>query len=167
MPKNSICAEIGVYQGDFTKRILTIVKPKKLYLIDKWGGQKIETDPIELWEERYQSVRKKYDSEIKKGEVVIKRGYSHVILEEFEDSYFDWIYIDGSHEYDVVKKDLELSYQKVKSGGFITGDDYGVEHIPWGPGLKKAVDEFASTHLIKIVQIKNKQFIFKSEKNDE
>jgi len=165
MPKNSVCAEIGVYNGDFTKRILQIVKPKKFYLIDKWGGIPGETDSIETWEKRYQIVRKKFSSEIKKGKVIIKRDYSHVVLKEFDDSYFDWIYIDGSHKYDVVKKDLELSYLKVKPGGFITGDDYDSKHKSWGAGLMKAVDEFASTHSIKKLQIKNNQFIFKSEKN--
>jgi len=57
---------------------------------------------------------------IKKNKVIIRRDYSHVVLKEFDDSYFDWIYIDGRHEYDVVKKDLELSDLKVKLGGFIT-----------------------------------------------
>lgn len=165
MPNNSVCAEIGVYKGDFTKRILQVVKPKRLYLIDKWGGQPGAAESIETWEKRYQFVRKKFSSEIKKGKVIIKRDYSHVVLKEFDDSYFDWIYIDGSHQYDVVKQDLELSYLKVKPGGFITGDDYGVNHKPWGPGLKRAVDEFASTHSIKKLQIKQNQFIIKSEKN--
>jgi hypothetical protein len=43
MPKNSIAAEIGVYKGEFSVRILKIVKPQKLYLIDPW---KYEVDEI-------------------------------------------------------------------------------------------------------------------------
>ena len=34
IPKYSIGAEIGVHQGDFSEQILTITKPKKLFLID-------------------------------------------------------------------------------------------------------------------------------------
>lgn len=36
MPKNSVCAEIGVYKGEFSQQILSLVKPKKLHLIDPW-----------------------------------------------------------------------------------------------------------------------------------
>ncbi len=156
MPKDSICAEIGVSKGDFSKRILQVVKPKKIYLIDTWGGE-----PREEWEKRYQIVRKKFSSEIKENRVIIKRDFSEVVLKEFDDNYFDWVYIDAGHYYERVKKDLELCYLKVKPGGFITGDDYDSEHKSWGAGLIKAVDEFISTHSIKTLQIKNNQFIFK------
>jgi methyltransferase family protein len=37
--------------------------------------------------------------------------------------YFDWIYVDGDHQYEAVKKGLESYLPKVKPGGFITGDD--------------------------------------------
>jgi len=93
--------------------------------------------------------------------VIIKRNFSEVSLKEFDDDYFDWVYIDAGHYYESVKKDLELCYLKVKPGGFITGDDYDSEHKSWGAGLIKAVDEFVSTHSIKTLQIKNNQFIFK------
>ena len=36
MPKNAICAEIGVWRGDFTKYILKKTKPEKIHLIDPW-----------------------------------------------------------------------------------------------------------------------------------
>src|SRR6266545_2218953 len=35
-PKGSVCAEIGVWQGDFSARILDLVKPSKLHLVDPW-----------------------------------------------------------------------------------------------------------------------------------
>ncbi|MDJ0634304.1 MAG: hypothetical protein QNJ34_14035 [Xenococcaceae cyanobacterium MO_188.B29] len=34
LPKNSVGAEIGVHLGDFSEKILEIVKPNKLHLID-------------------------------------------------------------------------------------------------------------------------------------
>jgi hypothetical protein len=34
MPKRSICAEIGVWKGDFSQRILDITNPSELHLID-------------------------------------------------------------------------------------------------------------------------------------
>ncbi len=51
----------------------------------------------------------------------------------------DLIYIDGSHEYDDVKQDLEMYYELLNENGLIFGDDY-CEY--WG-GVIKAVNEFA------------------------
>ena len=57
----------------------------------------------------------------------------------FEEASLDFIYIDGNHTYKHVRKDLNLWWKKVKSGGIFSGDDY--PH-PGHPGVKKAVDEF-------------------------
>ncbi len=79
----------------------------------------------------------------------------------FKDNYFDWIYVDGDHSYEFVKKDLELFFPKVKSGGYITGDDY----VWWGPflgfGVKKAIDQFLGAGLVEKVSIKNGQYILR------
>jgi hypothetical protein len=48
----------------------------------------------------------------------------------------DFVFIDASHEYEDVKKDILAWYPKIKKGGFITGHDYTTFD-----GVKKAVDE--------------------------
>ncbi|MFP4121478.1 TylF/MycF/NovP-related O-methyltransferase [Coleofasciculus sp.] len=67
--------------------------------------------------------------------------------------------MDGNHLYEFVKKDLETYYPKVKTGGYITGDDYGATQKWWEDGVKKAVDEFRSQSLCKTVLIQAGQFI--------
>ena len=59
MPKNSICVEVGVWEGNFSEQILKTVKPKKLILIDSW----VKENPIQ--EKRYQKVLDKFQNEIK------------------------------------------------------------------------------------------------------
>ena len=170
MPKNSICAEIGVHLGGFSERILKIVNPKALHLIDPWKYEHDETYSRSFYgrktgvsqvtmDKRYESVLKRFATEIDSGQVVVHRGHSGLI-ENFNDGFFDWVYIDGNHLYDFVKKDLELSNSKVRRKGFIVGDDYDDEGW-WQGGVKKAVDEFITKDLVELIEIRNIQFILK------
>ena len=43
---------------------------------------------------------------------------------QFEDGYFDWIYLDGDHSFEAVLADLEAWFPKVKVSGRIVCDDY-------------------------------------------
>jgi predicted O-methyltransferase YrrM len=45
-------------------------------------------------------------------------------VNDFEDESFDFVYIDGIHTYDQVKKDIQNYLPKVKKGGVIGGHDY-------------------------------------------
>ena len=169
LPQHAICAEIGVWEGDFSRLILDHTRPAKLHLIDPWryeqdityidslyggqiGGSQANLDKI------YARVCQRFALEIADQQVVIHRGDSHAVCEQFEDQYFDWIYIDGNHLYEYALRDLQMYYQKVKPGGFLTGDDYS-EGGWWQGGVKKAVDEFVSQGLVKVIQIQQKQYI--------
>jgi len=158
MPKNSICAEIGVNRGNFSKLILKIVKPKKLYLIDPWkhfSGKKPENEAT--MDENFNKTLKRVKNEIESGQVIIKKKSSLDVLSKFENNFFDWIYVDGDHRYEFVKKDLELCYSKIKKNGFIAGDDYNHQ---WGPKkiqVAKAVDEFINKDIVEVIQLKNEQ----------
>ena len=68
------------------------------------------------------------------------------------------VYIDGNHLYEFVKGDLEVYWSKVKSGGYIAGDDYGVRGW-WQNGVTKAVDEFRSKRLCETILIRDRQFL--------
>jgi hypothetical protein len=169
LPQDTIGAEIGVHKGDFSNLILQILKPEKLYLIDPWKHEDSDTYK-DAWyggmagegqsemDARYRGVLERFKSNISSGQVEVVRGFSDELSEQFSDEYFDWVYIDGNHLYEFVKKDLELYYQKTKTGGYITGDDYGLVGW-WEDGVKKAVDEFVESYPVKTIVIKNHQFI--------
>ena len=36
MPTDAVCAEIGVWQGNFSHWILEITRPRQLHLVDPW-----------------------------------------------------------------------------------------------------------------------------------
>lgn len=70
--------------------------------------------------------------------MILHRMTSDEALEKFEDNTYDFIFIDGLHEYDQVKKDIENYYPKIKNGGVFSGHDY--EYVE---DVKRAVNEFA------------------------
>ncbi|HEU5098170.1 MAG TPA: class I SAM-dependent methyltransferase [Roseiflexaceae bacterium] len=171
MPNHAICAEIGVWEGDFSRRMLDRTRPAKLHLIDPWryeqdiaykdslyggqiGGNQARLDAV------YARVCKRFAPQIVSGQVIVHRGDSHTVCEQFEDDYFDWIYIDGNHLYEFAIRDLHMFHRKVKTGGFLTGDDYS-EGGWWQGGVKKAVDEFVAEGLGELVQIYHKQYILR------
>jgi hypothetical protein len=154
IPQHSIGAEIGVYRGDFSAQILKYVRPKRLHLIDPWHyetdpaysrtwyGGKIGVDQVHM-DAVYESVVRRFRSEIDAGIVVIHRAPSSDALRSFPPKYFDWLYIDGNHQYEFVRQDLELGLAVTKPTGLLCGDDYHLNG--WcGDGVVRAVDEMRS-----------------------
>lgn len=153
LPRNSICAEIGVLRGDFSERILEIVKPRELHLIDPWLFSRSRAKSQQELDERHEAVCRRFARECSAGIVTIHREPSIDAGRRFADGYFDWVYIDGDHAYEAVKRDLEIYCAKVKPGGYITGDDY---HHPghWDDGVTIAVDEFIAKGVCAPVYLK-------------
>lgn len=68
---------------------------------------------------------------------------------DYENNFFDVVYIDANHKYEYVKQDLQAWWPKVKSGGVLCGDDYedaGGEDF----GVIQAVDEFVSENSLEL-----------------
>lgn len=47
--------------------------------------------------------------------------YAHYI---YEDNSLDFVWIDGSHDEEIVKSDINNYWKKIKPGGILAGDDY-------------------------------------------
>jgi hypothetical protein len=71
---------------------------------------------------------------------------------------FDFIYIDTEHDYDSVKRDVELSMPLLKEGGIISGHDYGETHV----GVVNAVRERWPDHEIEV--FKDTSWVITGEK---
>lgn len=130
--------EIGVAFGENAENILSLLNIKKLYLIDPYETY---ADPkrqnLRPW---LQQTRERLAGS--KAVFIIKKS-SEAINDVPE---VDFVYIDGNHNYENVKQDIELYYDKVKSGGIIGGHDFGTEKL----GVSKAVMEFATRKNLKL-----------------
>lgn len=143
VPKGSVCAEIGVFSGDFSKVIYETVKPSKFYLVDLFTGHASSGDKngennrkISL-DASFKELSNYFN---KKDSVELYKGKSTNFLNSLPDYHLDFIYIDGDHSYQGVSEDLMLSKIKVKPGGIISGHDY----CPRFPGVMKALDDFVN-----------------------
>jgi len=167
LPKFTVGAEIGVWQGEFSNKIMEITHPKELHLIDPWAFQ----SQFSEWKYGGRDGTKQHDMDLMyqsvidrfrlKENVRIHRGFSEDVLEEFEDNYFDWIYIDGNHRYEFVLKDLNLAFRKVKPHGLIAGDDYGEKVKDRFPVTEAVQDFVKEKKLKKSLKIIKSQFIIR------
>jgi SAM-dependent methyltransferase len=161
----AVCAEVGVWRGDFSAQILAATSPSELHLIDPWSfqpefprrafGGAVARGASDM-DRLYEDVQSRFRG---RSEVVIHRAYSHEALAGFADGYFDWIYIDGNHYYDYVRRDLEVSLRKVRPGGIIAGDDYD-----WGEDeglpVERAVRDFAAANgVLERVEVVGTQYL--------
>lgn len=128
MPKGGRCAEIGVWEGDFSAEILNITKPKELVLIDPWDLlAEREEEHTHSQHNDAVRMREKFD-QVAGGlgrlpNCTLRKGFSAEVLESYPDHYFDWVYIDGNHLYDFVLEDIMIAAHKVRPGGIVAGDD--------------------------------------------
>lgn len=150
LPRNCKGAEIGVLRGDFSQEILKIIDPATLVLIDPYKqsekryGVELNCSPTAYSTENdYQDLIRKFEIEIVSGKVRVLRLFSFDAVKDFPDHTFDFIYIDGSHLYEDVKRDLNDWLPKLKEDGIMCGHDY-IEAPDFG--VITAGNEFCEEH---------------------
>lgn len=143
LPNNIIGCELGVFEGDFSEVLINTEKFSKLYLVDLFDGLVESGDThgnnvkVKSGLELQESVINRF---LKDDRVVISKNDSISFLSFFDDEYFDFVYIDTSHQYEHTKAELELAFKKVKTGGIIAGHDYNEYQFH---GVVLAVNEFS------------------------
>ena len=162
IPKGGIGAELGVCRGSNAVQLLFRAKPAMLFLVDTWEESKILRPPHEdpnLWyDDHFDSVSEIFEEEIVNGRVILHKQATTTFLASLPDSYLDWVYIDANHHYQFVKRDIDLSIKKVKSGGFIMGHDYMSNPRVWGVSIIRAVNERIQNGDIKMEAITNEKW---------
>lgn len=141
--------EIGVAFGSNSYKLLKNFKELTLYSLDPYVKYS-DTDSMSkltegengdnLYNFVFNRLNNSYGDRSK-----LVRSDSSYLINNIEDNSLDFVFIDGDHSYEGVKIDIENSFSKVKSGGLISGDDYGLI-----PTVDLAVNEFCNKTNIKI-----------------
>jgi hypothetical protein len=136
MQTGATVAEIGVAFGDFSKEIMTRCTPKHLHLIDAWSSER--------YQDGIKRIKSEMSAEVSSGSILIHQGISTEVLPSFDDSFFDWVYIDTNHTYDTTLHELEICDRKVTQQGRIAGHDFCtgnvIDAVPYG--VVEAVTKF-------------------------
>lgn len=150
MPKKAKVAELGVLGGDWARHILEETNPSELVLIDTYNSNDYPHMKRFIKDNHEQYIKAKF--ELNNDRIVIKKGLSWVVLSEYADHYFDWLYIDAAHDYDSVKKDLVQALLKLKPDGFVVMNDYIMydHHTHEAYGVVQACNEFMKENNFEI-----------------
>jgi SAM-dependent methyltransferase len=152
MPKGAVCAEIGVFKGDFSRDILRVTKPRWLYLIDGWWTTEGETFDEAWWyaERGTADTRTAYRAvqalAAQHPECLVHIGDDLEVLPKFPEHHFDWVYLDTSHRYEQTVRELEELRRVVKPTGIIAGDDWYTHPSHKFHGVCRAVTEYCERY---------------------
>jgi len=139
--------EVGVFRGmtltqivDNTNMIVTGVDRWKVVSKEIYDDHNVNTHDLPYF---YYWLQTHYGNRCR-----LIRDSSDEAAKRFKSvgEKFDVIFIDGDHTYEGVRKDLALYWPLLKDKGIFSGHDYQIASV------KKAVDEFAKKHGLRIQQ---------------
>lgn len=148
--------EIGVYQGK-TSLIMGAKCPGVVYCIDSWDvgdGHFYERESdLDVY---HHFLEYAIQFGMLGTKVIPIACPSQLAWRLFLDRKIDLIYIDGSHEYSDVQKDISLWYPLLSQNGIMCGDDWPM------PSVKLATQEFANAHQLRIeILIDGKMWVYR------
>lgn len=138
--------EIGTERAAFATTFLETWKGDKLLCIDPWQNE-LPGYPEMHWD-RAPDLHIAMNALARHNwRVQVFRGTSEeVIRKKIVGWPIDFLYIDGNHEYDYVRQDIELFWPHVAENGIMAGHDYDVKL----EGVVRAVNEFAEQHNVNV-----------------
>ncbi len=90
-----------------------------------------------------------------KANVHLIKGNSNKILQKIDMSKIDYVFLDGGHDFDTVKNDLNHCSEVINNYGTVLCDDY---NLSYAPGVKKAIDKFVESHNYRCEILRNGRF---------
>ncbi|MFZ0771373.1 MAG: class I SAM-dependent methyltransferase [Candidatus Sulfotelmatobacter sp.] len=120
-------AEVGVYRGDFAAEILRHCEGlSRYYMVDPWrhltDWNKPANHDDSVLSEFFNEARAKTDFAAAKRTIL--RGKTTEVIGQIADGELDLAYIDADHTLKGIAIDLIRMYPKVRTGGFLGGDDF-------------------------------------------
>jgi predicted O-methyltransferase YrrM len=161
--------EVGSFEGASACYLILKLATEadiEIHCVDTWEGgieHKEEGQDMDSVEARFKhNTQLAMDSVPHKVNLVAHKAYSDKCLPQLladnKQGYFDFVYIDGSHQAPDVLCDAILGFKLLRVGGFMAFDDYlWAENMPYGKDPlrcpKPAIDAFINTYFRKLTLI--------------
>ncbi len=105
-------------------------------------------DPYSI--EAVEDLLKKFQNNIH-----LIKGNSNSVLKKIDMTKVDYVFLDGGHDYNTVKNDLDCCSEVINNDGTVLCDDY---NLSYAPGVKKAIDEYVENNNYKCEILRNSRF---------
>lgn len=137
IPDGGIFVECGAWLGRSSSYLCDIAQDRlKIYIVDTWRGSPDELNTTHHLATK-EDIYNIFLTNMGDRKFVPLKMESREASQEFNDESCDVVYIDMTHTYEAVKRDIECWLPKVKTCGYIAGHDYS----SYFPGVMKAVKE--------------------------
>lgn len=145
-------AEIGVWRGHNSQHLLTQLPYLFLYMIDRYRpfSQSEAAVDFQMGTLSQADFDAAYQEAIRLTKFAEGRTEFWVMTAndaacDMPDGSLDFVFLDGCHDFDSIRADLEAWPNKLRNGGILCGHDYNGSGDRRGRfGVKKAVDAWAA-----------------------
>lgn len=161
--------EVGSYEGNSTTYLIETLashRSVEIHCIDSWeggiehkAGGSAEADMTEVEARFHRNIKVAQGRASHEARITLHKGFSHAelpkLLAEGKQGYFDFIYIDGSHQAPDVLLDAVLGFELLRTQGIMVFDDY-LWQEPLSSGVdpircpKLAIDAFVNINCRKL-----------------
>ncbi len=158
-----VCAEIGVFRGEFARHILqncgTITT---YYMIDPWRHLSDWDKPLNLSDAEFEKFKREAlrRTEFAASKRIVLEGTTAESAARLPEHGLDFAYLDGDHTLRGISLDLFRLWPKMKSGGILAGDDFCTSIWQHGPEFEPTLVFPMAVHFAEAVGAKIYGFPF-------
>ena len=130
IPEPKTVVEIGLFMGGTSNILLFLTGNSKYYGIDSWKAGDHQAKPA------YTTLKEGFIDQTlwAKDRIILVEGDSTVIGKTWN-TPIDLLFVDGDHDYETARADIENFSKWIPVGGYMLIDDYEME------GVIRATDE--------------------------
>jgi len=149
--------EVGVQRGRNAFVMLENIPDLKLYLVEPYADHP-SNDRL-FGKKVHDKFRKQAHKRLEGRDVVWVEKFSEECFREIPDKTLDFVYIDGEHTWDYAVVDLSVWNNKVKTGGIISGHDFGYKgnkNYKHSGRITEALTHFTEIYKIPTINLTDK-----------